>query len=127
MSYDNFILGAPYSKVYVTLTFENHETVKFDGKLIALLTFTSNPSFTEVRDFFNSKTNLQYTIGDFVYYPHKYEYSFCCILIHFNLSFQYILTNLTEKDQISMTVFISFARKILQIFYTLELTHRILI
>ena len=108
MSYDNFILGAPYSKVYVTLTFENHETVKFDGKLIALLTFTSNPSFTEVRDFFNSKTNLQYTIGDFVYYPHKYEYSFCCIPPN---SFQ--------------LVFISFARKILQIFYTLELTHRI--
>ena len=99
MSYDNFILGAPYSKVYVTLTFENHETVKFDGKLIALLTFTSNPSFTEVRDFFNSKTNLRYTIGDFVYYPINMNILFVVyLLIHFNLSFQYILTNLTEKD-----------------------------
>ena len=94
MSYDNFLLGAPYSKVYVTLTFENHETVKFDGKLIALLTFTSNPSFTEVRDFFNSKTNLQYTIGDFVYYLDKYEYSFCCIPPN---SFQFVFSVYTDK------------------------------
>ena len=98
MSYDNFILGAPYSKVYVTLTFENHETVKFDGKLIALLTFTSNPSFTEVRDFLTQKRISNIQLETLSITPINMNIPFVVyLLIHFTLSFQYILTNLTEK------------------------------